>query len=289
MRTYLDCIPCFTKQALDALRQVTDDEELTLRALRKMLRAAAQFQLQQSPPEMAQIIHSIVRFETDCQDPYAAIKERSTKVALRLAEEARPLIRSAVDPFKMAVRFSIAGNIMDFALTTKWSQLELNNFIDDTRLQELDDVAVAALKKAAESAESILFIGDNAGEAVFDRLLIEQFAPGKTTYAVKGSPIINDVTRSDATASGLHEVAEIIDNGNDAPGTVLSLCSPAFMKFFNEADLVIAKGQANYESLNEADRELFFLTRVKCPIIARDMGRKQGDWVITQKQAGVLV
>ncbi len=280
MHTYLECIPCFVRQAHDALQQVTDDEDLMHRVLQQVLKASAEFEMELSPPEMAQTIHRIIREETGNPDPYAEIKARSTAVALRLAEEARPLITGAIDPFKMALRFSIAGNIMDFALTTKWDQMNLSTFLDDTRLKELNDNGVEALRRAVGAAQTILFLGDNAGEAVFDRLLIEQMPNAKVTYAVKGAPIINDVTLADARASGLDEVAELIDNGNDAPGTILSLCPPAFQKRFAEADLVIAKGQANYETLSEADRDLFFLTQVKCPVIGRDIGKPVGSWIV---------
>ncbi|MCK5676410.1 MAG: DUF89 family protein, partial [Verrucomicrobia bacterium] len=196
-----------------------------------------------------------------------------------------PMINGAIDPFKMALRFSIAGNIMDFALTSKWDQMNLSSFLDDTRLKELDESGVEALRDAVGAAQNIFFLGDNAGEAVFDRLLIEQMPTAKVTYAVKGAPIINDVTLAEARASGLDEVAELVDNGNDAPGTILSLCPPAFQKRFAEADLVIAKGQANYETLSESDRPLFFLTQVKCPVIGRDMDKPVGSWIV-QYHAG---
>jgi len=286
MHTYLECIPCFVRQAHDALRQVTNDEELMHRALQRVLIASSEFKMDLTPPEMAQKIHRIIREETGNPDLYAEIKAQSTAVALRLAEEARPLITGAIDPFKMALRFSIAGNIMDFALTAKWDQMNLSTFLDDTRLKELNEAGVETLRSAVGAAQNILFLGDNAGEAVFDRLLIEQMPNAKTTYAVKGAPIINDVTLKDALASGLDKVAELIDNGNDAPGTILSLCPPAFQKRFAEADLVIAKGQANYETLSEADRDLFFLTQVKCPVIGRDIGKPVGSWIV-QYHAGL--
>lgn len=286
MRTYLDCIPCFTRQALDALRQVTDDEELMHRALRRVLEASSEFEMDLSPPEMARTIHRIIREETGVADPYAEIKAESTAVALRLAESARPIINGAINPFKMALRFSIAGNIMDFALTAKWDQMNLSTFLDDTRLHILDDDAVEQLRNAVEKAQSILFLGDNAGETVFDRLLIEQMPNAAVTYAVKGAPIINDATMADAVAAGLDEVAELIDNGSDAPGTILSLCSPAFQKRFFEAELIIAKGQANYETLSKSDRPLFFLTQVKCPVIGRDIGKPVGSWVVQYHAGG---
>lgn len=283
MQSYTECIPCFVRQAHDALRQVTpDDEELVHRTLQRVMRAAAEFPLESTPPAMAQTTHRIIREQTGNPDPYAAIKTESTRMALGIADEVRGVIRSAIDPFKMAVRFSIAGNIMDFALASKWNRFNLSDFVEQTRLHALDDTEVEKLRQAAREARSILVLGDNAGEAVFDRLLIEQLGGGDVFYAVKGAPVINDVTLEDARASGLGEVAELVENGSDAPGTILADCNSGFRGLFHEAGLVMAKGQANYETLSACNRRLFFLTQVKCPVIGRDMGREVGDWVIQE-------
>jgi uncharacterized protein with ATP-grasp and redox domains len=283
MQSYTECIPCFVRQAYDALRQVTqEDEELVHRTLQRVMREAAEFPLSCTPPAMAQTTHRIIREESGNPDPYAAIKAESTRIALELAKEARDIIAGSIDPFKMALRFSIAGNIMDFALMANWDKLDLDSFIETTRLQTLDADSVEQLRKAVKQARSILFLGDNAGEAVFDKLLIEQFGGADVCYAVKGAPIINDVTLEDAKASGLDQVAELIVNGSDAPGTILEDCTDTFRQRFNEAELVIAKGQANYETLSTCTRPLFFLTRVKCPVIARDIGDPVGSWVVRE-------
>jgi uncharacterized protein with ATP-grasp and redox domains len=280
MKSHLDCIPCFGRQALDALRETIIDEETVLRAMRRTLTAAAQFDLDDSPPVMAQQIHRIIREETGSSDPYEKIKARSTAFALGLLDDARAWVSGSIDPFKMALRFSIAGNILDFGVHSKWDRLHLANFIEEARLKPLDDEAVATLRTAVKAARTILFLGDNAGETVFDRLLIEQMPHARICYAVKGSPVINDATLADARTAGLDQTAELIDNGTDAPGTILSQCSDAFRMRFDEADLVIAKGQANYETLSSAPRPLFFLTQVKCPVLARDLGEPVGSWIV---------
>ena len=288
MQSYTECIPCFVRQAHDALKEVVaDDERLIHRTLQRVMRAAAEFPLEKTPPAMAQITHRIIREETGNADPYAEIKAASTRMALALAEEARSTMVGAIDPFKMAVRFSIAGNIMDFALASNWNRFDHDNFIENTRLQPLEEDAVERLRAAVRAAKFILFLGDNAGETVFDRLLIEQMPSVKILYAVKGAPVINDATLADARAAGLDEVAELVENGSDAPGTLLEDCSPAFRRLFDEADLVIAKGQANYEGLCDVSRPVFFLTQIKCPVIGRDLGGPVGSWVIREhKGAG---
>ena len=285
MQSYTDCIPCFVRQAHDALRQVTKaDEKRVSRTLQRVLRAVAEFPLSKTPPAMAQITHRIIREESGNPDPYAEIKAKSTLLALNLAEEARRAISASVDPFLMALRFSIAGNIMDFALTSQWKLVEMDSFIEDTRFQVLEKEPVERLRRAVKTARSILVLGDNAGETVFDKLLIEQVGSAAVFYAVKGSPVINDATLADAQAAGLDAVAEIVENGSDAPGTMLEDCSDSFRWLFNEAGLVIAKGQANYETLSSCARPLYFLTRVKCPVIGRDLGEPVGSWVVREHQ-----
>jgi uncharacterized protein with ATP-grasp and redox domains len=287
MQSYTECIPCFVRQAYDALTLVGCDERLTHQTLQRVLVEAAAFPLEQSPPVMAQLIHRIIREALGNSDPYAQIKADSTRLALELAEEARAVVAASADPFSMAIRFSIAGNIMDFALVNNWDRLDLDHFIEKTCLRSLDDEAVERLRTAVEKAETILVLGDNCGETVFDRLLIEQLPPAKVYYAVKGHPVINDATLSDAQAAGLDAVAELVENGSDAPGTVLDDCSEEFCRLFEKADLVIAKGQANYESLEGVSRPIFFLTQVKCPVIGRDLGEKVGSWVV-REQTGVV-
>lgn len=285
MRTYTECIPCFVRQAHDALQQVVDDDDVLIhRALQRVLIEAAGFPMERTPPEMAQTIHRIIREESGNPDPYAEIKRESTRLALGLAEEARGIIDGAIDPFKMAVRFAIAGNILDFALISKWRQLDLNDFIEKTRLHQLEEDQVNLFRAEVGQAETILILGDNAGEAVFDRLLIEQLPGKKIYYAVKGAPVINDATLEDACDAGLDLVAELVENGSDAPGTLLNDCSAPFLRLFHAVDLVIAKGQANYETLSHAPRPLFFLTQIKCPVIARTLGGPVGSWIVRKHQ-----
>lgn len=279
MRTFLDCVPCFVKQALDAARLVTPDEAVQERVLRRVLEATNRLDFDKSPPHMGREIHRIIREETGSADPYAEIKRRSTEIALGLLEAARVRPNRAKDPFEAAVRFAIAGNVLDFALASTWDENRIMQAFEMAFTKKLAHSDVDELKQAAETAAVILYIGDNAGEVVFDRLLIEQLPPGRVRFAVKGGPIINDATREDAEAAGIAALAPIMDTGSDAPGVILDDCSRGFRGLFSLADVVIAKGQANYETLCDCGREVFFLTQVKCPIIARDTGAEVGDWV----------
>jgi hypothetical protein len=144
---------------------------------------------------------------------------------------------------------------------------------------------IQGFKDAINAAEKILYLADNAGEIVFDRLLIEQLPIEKVTVVVKGFPVINDATMEDAMLAGLPRIVEVIDNGSDAPGTILESCSQQFRDCFNNSDLIIAKGQGNYETISDVDKNIFFILKAKCPVIARDIGCKVGEMVFQKTKA----
>ena len=137
-------------------------------------------------------------------------------------------------------------------------------------------------RQALSKAHKILYLADNAGEIAFDRLLIEQLLPERVTLAVRGAPVINDATMDDARAVGLHEIVEVIDNGSDAPGTILADCSEDFNRRFAEADLILAKGQGNFETLSDDHRKIYFLFKAKCPVIAAHVGLPVGTHVLAR-------
>ena len=178
-----------------------------------------------------------------------------------------------------AIRLVIAGNVIDFGVNSHLSETQVRESITYALSAPLEG-NVEEFCSALSGVEHILYLADNAGEIVFDRLLIEQLPAGKVTVAVKGFPAINDATLADAEAAGIHEVAEVIENGSDAPGTILDDCSESFRDRFDQADLVIAKGQGNYETLSEVDKDIYFLLKAKCPVIARDIGCQEGAMIL---------
>ena len=140
-----------------------------------------------------------------------------------------------------------------------------------------------AFAQAVRSCRRILYLCDNAGEIVFDRVLLETLRDlGKdVTAVVKGSPVINDATLDDARAAGLQECSTVIDNGSDGIGTLLEACSELFLDAYRTADLIISKGQANFETLvQNGDERIFFLFKVKCPVVASFLKRTNGDIVL---------
>lgn len=229
-----------------------------------------------TPPVMAEAIHRMVRHATHTPDPYAQNKRDATAQALTLLPALRERVRTAADPLETAVRIAIAGNIIDDGAA---QQYEMQATLARVLEQPFAIDGLTQLRQALKGAATILYLADNAGETVFDRVLIETIAR-PVTYVVKAGPIINDATREDALAAGLETVSQIIDNGSDAPGTLLDRCSPAFRELFARAPLIIAKGQANYETLSEARAPVFFLLLAKCQIIADDLGVPIGSVVL---------
>jgi len=179
----------------------------------------------------------------------------------------------------MAVRLAIAGNVIDLGVKSNLNESQIHEAIE-TCLTEPLEGDLKQFAAAITGATRILYLTDNAGEIVLDRLLIEQLPREKVTVAVRGTPVINDATRTDAETAGITGLVPVIDNGSDAPGTILEDCSGVFRRHFAEADLIIAKGQGNYETLREVPRPLYFLLRVKCPVLAQDLGCPVGRLVL---------
>ena len=285
VKTFLDCIPCLIRQSLAAVRLATPDERVHEQVLREALRAASQLDLSWPPPAMAQLVHR--RIQEICRngDPYRASKDRFNQLALDLLPAFRQHLREAPDPWNVAVRLAAAGNVMDLGVKSGLDEGEIRIALEHC-LTEPFEGSTAEFAEAVAAAERILYLTDNAGEIVFDRLLIEQMPREKVTVAVRGSPVINDATRLDAETAGLTELVPVIDNGSDAPGTILADCSEPFQRHFTEADLVVAKGQGNYETLWESSKRIYFLLRVKCPVIARDIGCPVGRMVLRRSDSG---
>jgi uncharacterized protein with ATP-grasp and redox domains len=282
MKTYLDCVPCFLRQALEAGRAAGCDDALQEQILRQVAAHLPRLDFAMPPPVMGQKIHRIVREIAGTRDPYCEAKRRFNRVMLQLLPRLRNAIRTKRDPFAAALALAAAGNVIDFGPTSH---------IDDTsvvrQLDEALDHAFAAsmvdrLKRRLAGARSILLIADNAGEIVLDRLLLEQLTrdyPVSVTVGVRGMPIINDALFEDAVETGVTELARVIENGSDAPGTILDDCSADFRSAFDRADVVVAKGQGNYETLSGLN-DVWFLLKAKCPVLAADIGCAVGDLVV---------
>jgi damage-control phosphatase, subfamily I len=279
MNILLDCVPCFARQALDAVVEAVPDPARREPVLRRLMREIADGDWSGSPPAMAQRLHRAIRRELGQPDPYRAIKDRMNETARQLVPAMRARIAAHPDPREAAVRVAIGGNLLDVGAKTQIAAEDLPAHLETIWTQPLCG-DLEGLFQAAERAHSILYLADNAGEIFFDRLLIEQLPAEKITVFMRGSPVLNDATAVDAEAAGLPEIVPVLDNGSDAPGTILEDCSRDFRDWFDRADLIIAKGQGNYETLSDVDRNIFFLFTVKCQLVANRVGEPVGSLVV---------
>ncbi len=278
MKTYLDCIPCFVQQSLRAGRMVTSDEIILKRILDETCALLRNISMQSTPAETGGMVYEIVRKITGVNDPYKKIKEQHIRETKAIYPELEYLVENADDRLLTAVKTAIAGNIIDLGINKSFDILK---DVVDILKQDFTISDYDAFKMQLEKTTTILYIGDNVGESVFDKILIKEL--GKPVqYAVRSVPVINDVTMEDAIASGLDEVAELIDSGCKTPGIVLRQASKQFLERFWSSDLVISKGQGNYEGLSDCGRQIFFLLKTKCPVISNHLNVKENAIVFLE-------
>ena len=277
-----DCIPCTLRQVLVTARRVSDDEWLHAKVVKQVMSEMADTDLSRSPAEVTfDALRSAVRLLGE-PDPYAEDKRRYNALMKSLLPGLRRKVAESSDPVGLAARLAIAGNIIDLGILSGVdAEAEVAQALD--RKLAIDDTD--AFREAARSARDVFYLLDNAGEVVLDRLLIEQFKRKRVTCLVRAEPILNDVTAEDAQEVGLGDLAEIRDAGAPMLGFVPGLADPEIRERFEKADLVIAKGQANFETLWGADREVFFFLRPKCPVTANALGIREGEAALFRHEA----
>ena len=272
MNACLECLPCLGKNAVDIARRISGAPDVQRKIVSQSLRLLADCDCTMSPPYYAGAIHRIAK-QTASQtgaDPYLDEKRRSTRLAEELLAELRRTPCYDPEDFESRLRLAIAGNILDFGI---YADLDLKTVMPIVRqafTRELDSGAIRDIQSRMEAARRILYLLDNCGEAVFDREFIAPYR-AKTILGVRGEPVFNDVTRSDLAESGLEPFAAgVVDSGSDIPGTIIPLVGEPFRQAFQEADLVIAKGQGNFETLCDTPhRAIAFLFMAKCPVVCR--------------------
>jgi uncharacterized protein with ATP-grasp and redox domains len=286
MKTYLDCLVCLMNQALRAARAATDDEEVQRQAVNGVAGLIPELSLGLKPPEIAQRCYRLIRQITGNNDPFHQAKIDANHTALSLWPELKQLVEQSADGLLMACRLSILANSIDFGPNFNHGGIE--SIIDEATTSSLPLIVndYDRFWSSLNNSQTLLYLGDNAGEIVFDRLLIEEIHRTKeleTYFVVREKPVINDATMDDALAIGMDSVARVISNGSDAPATILSQCTAELQHLFRSADIIIAKGQGNYESLEDESGNIFFMLRAKCPLVAELLGVNVGDCIFKRK------
>ncbi len=278
MKTYLDCIPCALKQTLDASRMAGAGESLQKRILDEVCKLIPRFPLNATPPQMGVEIHRLIRNLTSNSDPYRKIKKDSQRMALDMYPDLKKEVKKAEDPLATALKIATIGNVIDFAIN---DSVKIQKELEDISNHKFATFDYGKFKESLKPAQTVLYLADNAGETVFDRVLIEKIPTDKELYyGVRGAPVINDALEEDAREAGIDKYATIISNGSDAPGTFLESCSKEFRDIFFNADMIISKGQGNFESLYGKGYPVFFLFKIKCLPVARELNGNVGDLIL---------
>ncbi len=278
MVIHSECYPCFLRQVLNACKVIGSDESEKKRVLKEVLAYLKDAPDNLPPPYLSRDVYNIISRITGVEDPYYEIKKESNRMALKLYPELKKRVKAAQDPLFEAVKIAIIGNIIDFGAGHNFTLEDIASF---------ENIPIGInhysyLKEDISSAKTVLYIGDNAGEVVFDRILLEElYSMGKKIFfAVRAKPIINDATVSDALEAGIQQFAEIVDSGSDGPGIVFDRVTEEFKHLFRDCDVVISKGQGNFETLEDIPRRVYFLLRTKCDVVASILGTRLGDIVI---------
>lgn len=279
MQVKPDCIICSINGVLNLFKNGLLESKYQEEILRRVLKYYSEVNYNQLTISVGKEVKKIIYEVSGNPDPFKPLKDKFNQKALEYYKKYESSIKNDSNPFDKAMRLAIAGNIIDFGPT--------HDFDVDKKIKEvfktdfpIDDSKL--LFEEIKKAKSILYLGDNTGEIVFDKLFLEVINHPNVVFAVRHSPVLNDATLDDAYFAGIDKVvSKVITNGDNAPGTLLNCVSDEFLNYFNSVDLIISKGQGNFEGLgNIINKNIFFLLTVKCELIAKEIGVRKGDCIV---------
>jgi uncharacterized protein with ATP-grasp and redox domains len=280
VRATTTCIPCYLKQALSAAREVTNDPETQRQVLNEVAKLLPALSLASTPAENSAYVLWRAHDVLNCPDPFAAKKHHYNELALAMYPKLKELVQNSETSLQTAVKVAAVGNIIDLGIVDK-EDVDLEATFEEVFTEGFVVDETELLEEELRTARQVLYLADNAGEIVFDKVLVQQLMVMglEVVLAVKGAPILNDVTMEDALAVGMEQLVPVLSNGSPMIGTHLKTCSEEFLHEFQRADIIISKGQANFETLNETSAPIFFILKAKCPEVGREFGGAMGDVV----------
>ena len=296
MKIQIDCVPCQVKMSLATAKKLTKDESVISKTMREALNIASTFESHDNVFSLYYAMQQNVKKIDPHTDPYKEFKKNFNEICLKISPELKKAAYSSSDIFASGLKIALAGNAIDVMQGNMLSREYLEESVKKSLLQEINKNNVELLKKNIKEAHKILFIGDNAGEIVFDKVFIEIIKDtllhdldiDKITYSVRGGPTLNDSTLEDAVMVGLDKLVKIISTGIDLPAAYLPLCSEEFRKEYDDSDLIISKGQGNYEALFDEKKNIFFLLKLKCETFIKFFNGRHGLGEVVVEHAKIL-
>ena len=288
MRYSMECLPCLLNQGIRVARLYLENEEEQRILLKSIIAEIAVMDHNASAPYIAHKVHRALKEALQNPDPYQKEKLYYNQEMLKLEDDFSQLAETAIDPLDVALKLAAAGNIIDFGPGYDLSRDNVLKTIKESMEKDYSQEVFISLASALKDANKLLYLGDNAGEIVFDKIFIrtikECYPHLQIDFATRGTPIMNDVTEEDAYMVGIDTYANIINNGTDIPGTILEHCSDSFVNVFNEADVIISKGQGNFESLyGNGYNNLYYIFLCKCDLFMDRFGARQNDLVLMKE------
>jgi uncharacterized protein with ATP-grasp and redox domains len=281
MRAHPDCFPCSLNQVLRLLKMDGVGPDETLRALKDAFERIKKHDLSRSPAHIANLCIREAAKYFRSRDPYEDAKREQNALGLRALDKLRDFVLSTDDPLRTALLMSASGNIIDLG-TQETFDFHGTFGRNLGRGFALDDLPL--FLDRLERAETVLLIADNCGEVVFDIFLLKHLPKRlTTTLALKSGPTLNDATLADVEGLDTSQL-RVVETGSDGLGVMFDEISDDFRGLFDTSDVVIAKGHANFETLDNVDREVFLLLQVKCSVVANRLGARVGDTVFVSNR-----
>jgi uncharacterized protein with ATP-grasp and redox domains len=279
MKVFLECMSCIIRQTIEIVRRVVKSEKKRERILSAVVKRISRIDFDRmTPPEATKFAHDEIQRITGIKDLYQEPKRQNNREALRLYPYLKRLVKKARDPLFMAIRLAIAGNIIDYGAL---AEFDIKHTVKDVLGKKFAASDYQRFKRDLKKAELLLYIGDNAGEVVFDKVLVEELVKQvEVVFVVKSKPVLNDVLMEDAEMVGMDKVVKVIGSGSDHAGTTVADGSKEFRRLYRKADIVIAKGQGNFETLDKEKKNIYFLLKMKCPYLGKVSGFKEGDIIL---------
>lgn len=289
MKTSLDCMECNVKQLIKVSKLLDVSKEKQEEASKELFRMLSNINFEYSNPYIMGKTWKILTRVYENDNPYKEIKHEYNQLLLSMYDQIKIYVEQSLSPLETALKISVVGNIIDFGARHKFDKKDVFE-----RIENNDSIVFAKndsskLLRKLKTANTLLYIGDNCGEIVLDKLFIEQIKKWnpkiRIHFGVRGSTILNDVTIDDANEVRIEELATVVSSGNQIPGTIIEKTTKEFQELFHNSDIVIAKGQGNFESLSDTKREnLYLILMAKCEYVARIIGCNTMDYIVMENK-----
>jgi len=277
VKASVDCIPCVFLQALNTSKRITADSKKLVDTQRHIMKLLPSLSLDTTPAELSYYVLKEVYDLHSIKDPFKDDRKQSNELMLSLYDKMDKIAEFSTDKKYTALKIAAGCNIIDMGIL---KDFDVSGMITKVLEESFKVDDYKQMMEEVDRSKNILYLADNSGEIVGDKLFLSSLQRKDITVAVKGKPILNDAVMADAKQVKLDEVAKVISTGSGMLGTILSDCSEEFINLYNNADLVISKGQANFESLEGVDKNIYFILTAKCALVASHLGVELNDAVV---------